>query len=298
MTKPKLLIIVGPTSSGKTSLSIKLAQDFSGEVISADSRQVYRGLDLASGKVTTGEMSNVPHHILDIAEPSSVYTADDFKRDAQEAITKIIARQRLPIIAGGTFFYIDALLGKQSLPAVPPNSALRAELEQKNVTELFALLAAQDPMRAVSIDRHNPRRLIRALEIVAALGAVPPPTPTDSPYDTLILGIDITKDTLHQNIHQRLQERLQDGLVTEIKQLVANGITYDRLEDLGLECRYVSYYLQNKLDYETMVTELEIKIHQFAKRQLTWLKRDQSIIWVKTSEYAQIAAHVSRWLNS
>ncbi|MFN3692944.1 MAG: tRNA (adenosine(37)-N6)-dimethylallyltransferase MiaA [Candidatus Paceibacteria bacterium] len=280
MTKQPLIIIVGPTASGKTSLSIKLAEAFAGEVISADSRQVYRGLDLGSGKVTTDEMRGIPHHLLDIADPMTVYNASDFVRDAKSAIADIAARQHLPIIAGGTFFYIDSLLGRLSLPSVPPNDTLRTELEYLSVDELYARLTALDPVRSETVDKNNPRRLVRAIEIATALGHVPPTTISDSPYRPLTLGITIDKETLHHNIHVRLHERLDAGMIAEVEGLVATGISHERLESLGLEYRYVSRYLRGLIDYDTMVLELETKIRQFAKRQYTWLKRDTSIIWI------------------
>lgn len=278
MEKPKILVIVGPTASGKTSLSVKLAKHYNGEVISADSRQVYRGLDLGTGKVTHEEMQGVPHHLLDVADPHETYTVTDFVRDGRVAIDDILSRGKLPIIAGGTFFYVDALLGRVIAPAVPPNHLLRAELAQCSNEELFARLVAVDPARAVAIDRHNPRRLVRALEIIAARGTVPEPM-TDELYDARIIGIKIDKETLHKNIGMRLRARLDAGMVDEVKNLHQNGLSYERMEDLGLEYRYIARYLKGELSYEAMVHTLETKIRQFAKRQMTWLKRDTSIAW-------------------
>lgn len=298
MDKQPLIIIVGPTASGKTSLSIKLAKTFAGEVISADSRQVYRGLDIGSGKVTKDEMQGMPHHLLDIADPATVYNASDFVRDAKVAITDIAARHHLPIIAGGTFFYIDSLLGRLSLPAVPPNEILRTELESLPTDELYACLIAIDPARAATVDQANSRRLVRAIEIATSLGYVPPTTITDSPYRPLTLGITINKEALHHNIHVRLQERLEAGMVAEVEGLIATGVTHERLESLGLEYRYVSRYLRGLIDYETMVTELETKIRQFAKRQYTWLKRDTSIIWIDPKDTEGISKLVQDFLST
>ncbi len=297
MSKPKVLAVVGPTASGKTSLSIKLAQTFNGEVISVDSRQVYRGLDLGSGKVTAEEMQGVPHHLLDICDPMTVYTAADFKRDATNTISEIAARGHLPIIAGGTFFYVDALLNNQSLPAVPPNEGLRKELETKTTKELFDILKHLDSNRADSIDKDNPRRLIRAIEIATALGTVPAIS-TSSPYQTLKLGINISKEKLHSNIHIRLLERLEAGMKEEVETLLKNGVTHERLEALGLEYRYLSRYLRGEISYDAMVDELETKIRQFAKRQLTWLKRDTSIVWVDPQNFGDIQTIVRTFLDS
>lgn len=277
--KPKLISIVGPTSSGKTSLSIAIAKRFNGEVISADSRQVYRGLDLGTGKVTPEEMNGVPHHLLDIADPMDVYTAADFKRDAEVAIADIVGRGKLPIIAGGTFFYIDALLGKIQTPEVPPNPELRETLEQKSAEELFQMLEEKDPSRAETIDPQNPRRLVRALEIVETIGKVPPPSAAANPYETLTIGIDISKEQLHHSIHVRLLERIDQGMIEEVQKLHEAGMTHERMESLGLEYRYIARYLQGQITKEAMLEELETKIRQFAKRQMTWLKRDDSIQW-------------------
>lgn len=298
MDKQPLIIIVGPTASGKTSLSIKIAKEYQGEVISADSRQVYRDMNLGTGKVTEEEMQDIPHHLLDIADPESVYNASDFVRDAKTAITDITARQRRPIIAGGTFFYIDSLLGRISLPQVPPNEELREALLALDTPALFARLEALDPTRANTIDKDNPHRLIRAIEIATALGHVPPATATDSPYRPLTLGITIDKDTLHHNIHVRLLERLEAGMVAEVEALLAAGITHDRLESLGLEYRYISRFLRELMDYDTMVAELETKIRQFAKRQYTWLKRDTSIVWVDPRDFDSIQAKINSFLTN
>ncbi len=299
MDKTPLIIIVGPTASGKTSLSIALAKRFDGEVISADSRQVYHGLDLGSGKVTKEEMGGIPHHLLDIADPTDVYTAADFTRDAREAISTITANHHLPIIAGGTFFYIDSLLGRISLPEVLPNATLRAELELLDTETLFERLRQLDPRRADTVDTANPRRLIRAIEIATALGSVPEVTTAiDSPYRTLTLGITIDTETLHHNIHVRLIERLEAGMMREVETLLQNGVTCERLEALGLEYRYISRHLAGQLDCETMGRELETKIRQFAKRQYTWLKRDTSIIWIDKHDTTHIDQLVGHFLNN
>jgi tRNA dimethylallyltransferase len=291
-----IIVIVGPTASGKTSLSIKIATSFDGEVISADSRQVYRGLDIGSGKVTKAEMADIPHHLLDVADPQTVYSASDFKRDATRALADVMSRGRLPIIAGGTFFYVDTLLGDISFPQVPPNDELRSELETKSVEDLYITLSTLDPDRALTIDKDNPRRLIRAIEIATALGKVPTPVSMPSSYRSLKLGVDIDRDTLHANIHTRLITRLEDGMVAEVEGLIAAGVTHKRLESFGLEYRYISRYLQGQLPYDDMVTELETKIRQFAKRQYTWLKRDSDILWVNPHDEALIHAHITDFL--
>ena len=278
MTKPKLVSVVGPTASGKTSLSIEIALRFNGEVISADSRQVYTGLDIGSGKVTQEEMRGVPHHLLDVCDPQEIYTANDFKEDGTKVLTDILSRGKLPVIAGGTFFYTDMLLGRISSPLVPPNPALRETLEEKTEDELFTLLEEKDPRRAEEIDRHNKVRLVRALEIIKALGAVPEPHPEEL-YDVCTIGIDISREDLHRNIHVRLLERMDQGMVEEVASLHKEGVSWERLEALGLEYRYIAQYLQGTLTKEAMLETLESEIRKFAKRQMTWLKKDRSILW-------------------
>jgi tRNA dimethylallyltransferase len=279
--KPPAIAIVGPTASGKTALSIALAQTFSGEIISADSRQVYRGMDIGTAKVTPEEMAGIPHHLLDVAHPNDTYTAADFVRAASEALTAITARGKLPIIAGGTFFYLDFLRGNVSAPPVPPNPLLRSELETLTIEQLLDKIRVLDPNRANALDTHNPRRLVRAIEIATALGTVPPIKPKSSPYRWLTLGIDISLDVLEERIRQRVFSRIDNGMIEEVEQLHANGISYERLDTFGLEYRYIARYLQRLLDKDTMVQEIITKTRQFAKRQKTWLKRDQSIQWIQ-----------------
>jgi tRNA dimethylallyltransferase len=280
-TKPKVIAIVGPTASGKTALSITLAQKFNGEVISADSRQVYRGMDLGTGKVTTKEMAGIPHHLLDIADPKTdTYTGADFVQDANTAITDIANRGHLPIIAGGTFFYFDLLRGLRTSAPVPPNDILRAALEQKTTEELSAELTTRDPRRAATIDHANRRRLIRALEVVDALGHVPETPTTDSPYNMLVLGIDVPTEILSERIHKRITDRIEQGMIEEINTLHESGVSWARMASFGLEYRSIASYLQGHLTKDAMIEELAAKIRQFAKRQRLWLKHDQSIIWL------------------
>lgn len=284
MSKPKILVIVGPTASGKTGLAIELAKRFNGEVVSADSRQVYRGLDIGSAKVTKEEMDGVPHHLLDIADPKEAYTAADFKRDAKIAVDDILARGKLPIICGGTFFYIDALLEKVSLPEVEPDAELRAELQEKSAAELLDILEKLDPERAKSVEKENSRRLIRAIEIARSLGHVPEPEIRECPYDVLAIGLIVDIETHGEVLKARILERLNAGMKEEVEQLLNEGVTHERLEKFGLEYRYLSRYLRGLLPFDAMVEELTVKSRQFAKRQMTWLKRDPEIRWFKRQD--------------
>jgi tRNA dimethylallyltransferase len=296
MHTPKVLIIVGPTASGKTSLSIQLAKKFNGEIISADSRQVYQGLDLGTGKVTEVEKQGIPHYLLDVANPHDTYTVADYVRDGQNAISAITVHNKLPIVVGGTFFYIDALLGKVSTPYVQPNPTLRTKLEALSTEELYTRLEKKDPNRAHTIDKDNRRRLVRALEIIKAIGVVPE-TETDEPYDTCTIGLTIEKDALHKNIHKRLISRIDAGMIDEVRNLHTEGLSYERMEDLGLEYRFIARYLQEKITYETMLSEIETKTRQYAKRQMTWLKRDETIQWFTTDNTKEIEGVVEKFLG-
>lgn len=278
--KPTVIAVVGPTASGKSTLAIELALALSGEVISADSRQVYRGMDIGTGKVTQEEMRGVPHHLLDIVDPTTTYTASDFSCDAHAAIATINKNHHTPIIAGGTFFYLDILRGKMGTAPVPPNESLRTELEKLTTIELLARLTTLDPRRAATIDTQNSRRLIRAIEIATALGAVPEITPADSPYDWIVFGIDIDPDTLRTRIATRLDERLKTGMIDEVAALHQDGVTWERLEGFGLEYRFIAKHLQGELDREELRTQLFFAICQYAKRQRTWLRRDPDIVWL------------------
>lgn len=300
MSKPKIITIVGPTSSGKTNLAIEIAKRFNGEIISADSRQVYVGMNIGTGKVTTSEMDNIPHCLLDICEPTKTYSAENFKTDATLAITNILSRKHLPIIAGGSFFYIELLRHKMQIPAVPPNHELRAKLEKLSTATLFKNLQTRDPERAKNIDKHNRRRLIRAIEIIEAIGTIPAFEQTQdntSPYDWLVIGINIDKEQLHQNIHTRLHERLNMGMIDEVIKLHQTGVSYQRMEELGLEYRYTARYLQNFISYDEMVNLLETKIKQYAKRQMTWLKRDQEIEWHSLENREAIFQRIHKFLT-
>lgn len=293
--KPKIVVVVGPTGSGKTTLSIELAKRFDGEVISADSRQVYRGLDIGTEKVTTEEMQGVAHHLIDVCDVDRVYTAEDFRREAAAAIADIAARAKLPIIAGGTFFYIDALLGRFTAPAVPPDPDLRAHLEDLSVETLFLRLEELDPERAFTIDRQNKRRLIRALEVIDALGQVPKLIEQESPYDTLVLGIEVDKEELRSRLRTRAARALERGLIEETRNLLDSGVTRDRLNEIGLEYRLVLEHLDGKLTDAELLQKLEEKNWQYAKRQLTWLQRDTSIQWIQPAELDRVTEMVAEF---
>lgn len=297
VSNPKILVIVGPTASGKTSLSIELARKFNGEIISADSRQVYKGLDLGTGKVTQEEMKGITHHLLDVANPDEIYTVANYVRDGRNAVDEIIAHGKLPIVVGGTFLYVDALLGKISTPEVAPNIALRNHLETLSNTELFALLKEKDTTRAETIDQDNTRRLVRALEIIDALGTVPPTSIVEI-YSPLTIGISISKESLIKNISKRLDDRIALGMIEEVQNLHQKGLSFERLGELGLEYKYIGEFLQNKISKEEMCAQIETKSMQYAKRQMTWLKRNTEIKWFTLSEVEKIEEEVKGFLSA
>jgi tRNA dimethylallyltransferase len=297
MSKPKVVALVGPTASGKTGLSIKIAQEHDGEVISADSRQVYIGMDIGTGKITHDEMQGIPHHLINVADPVSIYTGADFMRDATTAIETILERKHLPIVTGGTFFYIDLLRGKMKPAPVEPNEDFRNSLAHFKDDELFAQLQEKDPKRASTIDPFNRRRLVRALEVIEALGSTPENTPSESPYEWLIIGLEVQNDSLQDKIRERLLARLEAGMIEEVESLNTQGVSFERLDDLGLEYRYIGQYLQKNITYDEMVNQLETKIRQYAKRQMTWLKRDSEIEWFANTNSAGILKRVGEFLQ-
>ena len=286
--KPKIVVILGPTATGKSDLAVKLAKKlartiwggFNGEVISADSRQVYKGMDLGTGKITKKEMCGVPHHMLDIVSPKSTYNVSKYKIKAQKIIADILKRNKLPIICGGTGFYIDAVVNNIILPEVPPNLKLRKSLEKKSPAELFTMLKKLDPNRAQNIDNQNKVRLIRAIEIAMELGKVPP-CQKDQIYNPIFIGLDLPDLELKERIRTRLKRRLKAGLVAEVIYLYKQGISYRKLESFGLEYRNCALFLQNKITKKEMISKLEKEIWHYAKRQRTWFKRNKKIIWLK-----------------
>ena len=296
MSRPKVVAVVGPTASGKTSLAITLAQHCSGEVVSADSRQVYRGLDIGTGKVTAEEMQGIPHHLIDIADPHTIYTAADFERDAHAAITAILTRDRTPIVAGGSFFYLELLRGRMRPAPVPPNETLRAELANHSTEELFAQLQAADPQRAATIDPHNRRRLIRSLEIIAALGKVPPATPIASPYQWCLIGLHREPEELRARFRSRITDWLARGFAEEVRQLEAGGITPSRFEELGFEYSLMRQHLAGELSETALVDTFVAQNWQYAKRQYTWLKRDPAIQWFTPDQQSAIISTVEAFL--
>ena len=305
---PKIIVVMGPTASGKSGIAIKLAQKFNGEIISADSRQIYRGLDIGAGKVD-GAWSmehgifvsdNVLHHLIDVAEPMEDYNISHFKKDAEKIIREIIERGKIPIICGGTNFWIDSITKNTTIPEVAPDELLRSMLRSKTTEELFEELKKLDPERAKNIDAKNPVRLIRAIEICKELGAVPMLSVVSyessvKKYAFLQIGIKTEREELNAKIQKRLNERFDEGMIQEVEKLQKNGVSWQWMERIGLEYRWISRFLQNKVELDEMKKLLYFDIIHFAKRQMTWLIRNKDIVWL--DKYEDIEKEVKNFLE-
>ena len=287
LVKP-ILVILGPTASGKSDLAVALAKKYNGEVISADSRQVYKGLDIGSGKITKTEMKGVPHHLLDVARLSTTFSVSNFQKKAKKAIAEIKSRGKLPIICGGTGFYIQSIVDNTIFPEVKPNKKLRAELATYSTDKLFKTLQKLDPDRAKTIEKQNPVRLIRAIEIAKALGKVPPPQINTDTENFIQIGLKISPEKLQENIVKRLDKRLKKGMLKEAEKLHKDGLSWKRMEALGLEYRNMALFLQNKISKEEMTEKIKNESWQYAKRQMTWFKRDPRIKWATPEKALKI----------
>ena len=296
-----ILVILGPTATGKSKLAVRIANKYEGEVISADSRQVYTGLDIGTGKITKSEMRGIPHHMLDVVSPKKVFSVADWKKQAEKIIAQIISRGKLPIICGGTGFYIQSIVDNIVLPEVPPNFKLRKKLQNKTATELFKILQKLDPERAKTIEPKNPVRLIRAIEIAKTLGKVPPMSRTvldiKNDFEFLQIGLKLPDHELKRKIRIRLFARIREGMVEEAKKLHRHGLSWKRMRELGLEYRYLSYLIQKKITKEEFVQKLQTEIWRYAKRQMTWFKRDKRIKWFSPKETAKIDKEVAKFLK-
>lgn len=269
--KPHIFCVVGPTASGKSSRAVALAKEHSGEVISVDSRQIYRTLDIGTEKITSTEMDGVPHHLIDIREPEETYSAGDFVTDADALIRDITSRGKVPILAGGTHFYIDALLYGLP-PDTPINPALRASFEELPEEELYAKILEKDERRAKEIDPKNRHRLVRALEIIFSHGKVPERARTNMRYDVTWEVINPPMEELKERITTRLSDALSRGLIEEVRQVRAR-VGDTRLNEFGLEYRIVGEYLRGEREEASLLPALSSKLFQYARRQKAWLRK-------------------------
>lgn len=297
---PKLVVLLGPTASGKSGLGIRLALHFKGEIVSADSRQVYRDLDTGTAKVTPTEQALVPHHILDVADPREIYTVAQFQGDAITAINDILKRNYQPFLVGGSPHYIQAIVDNLDIPRIEPQPELRAHLEKRPLSELLEQLEELDPYTAVTIDRNNPRRIIRALEVCLVSGKPfsQQRKMSEPLYKSLLLGIEWPREELYCRIDKRVDERMQQGMVQEVQRLLDKGISHERLEALGLEYRYISRWLSGAFENEAdMVQKLKYAIHDFTRRQLTWFRKEKRIIWIDGGDWEQAEDVVRKFLT-
>jgi tRNA dimethylallyltransferase len=281
--KPKAVAIVGTNASGKSAAAVRLARVFGGEIISADSRQVYRGLDLGTGKLTAAEMGGIEHHLLDVVDPGGRFSVADFQRAAYALIDQLTQRGTLPVVAGGTGLYVRAVVEGYELADAPPDFARRDELEKLSGPELYALLRQRDAAAAALIDSRNRRRIIRAIELQERGSEYRTQHVNRPRYDFLQLGLTWPREVLRQRIEQRLRTRIADGMIDEVGALLAGGVAPEWLDGIGLEYRYVGRFLQGGYaSQDELFTELSTAIYRFAMRQLAWFRRDASIIWLDT----------------
>ncbi|MDP3724769.1 MAG: tRNA (adenosine(37)-N6)-dimethylallyltransferase MiaA [bacterium] len=285
----KLIVLTGPTSTGKTDLAIQFCKEFNGEIISADSRQIYKGMDIGTGKAGLDDIvekhdnwwkiNDVIIHGYDLVVPMTWFSADHFRNFAMPVMQAIWKKGKLPFLVGGTWFYIKAVIDPFETIGIPPNTELRARLERLSVDALQNELRMMNATRLTQMnhsDRHNPRRLIRAIEVASAKT---PKKRLALDCRVVFFGLTAPQEELYRRINERLDHRLRAGLVDEVNRLIEDGVTHERMEELGLEYRYVSRFLRGVISKEHMIGQLQYAIHHYAKRQLTFMKKDGRIQW-------------------
>ena len=280
-----LIVILGPTASGKTHKAVALAERLNTEIISADSRQIYRGMDIGTGK-DLEEYKNVPYHLIDICPAGYKYNLFEYLRDYQAARDSILAKGKTPILCGGTGLYVEAVLNGLKLPEVPENKALRTELAGKSLEELTAILERMKKLHNTT-DIDTAKRAIRAIEIQQYYHEHPDLKVDTTPHpveNALIIGVEIGREERRERISSRLKSRLDSGMVEEVRNILDSGVSPEDLIYYGLEYKYLTLYLTGQLGYEEMVQQLNVAIHQFAKRQMTWFRgmerRGSTIHWI------------------
>ena len=277
---PKVVAVVGTNASGKSALGIALAKKYDAEIISADSRQVFRGLDLGSGKVTPEETQGVPHHLIDVREPNEFFSMADFQRMAYQAIDDIRGRGRLPMIVGGTGLYVDSVLDGYLLSDKEPDLAYRAELEKLTTPQLYDMLLELKP--DVQVEKNTRNRVMRIIERIHDGDDATPGK--QARFESLRLGVSWPREVLGRRIDERLERRVEQGMIEEVQRLMDEGATTEFLLGLGLEYRFITQYLIGEIpDRQVMLDKLAIAIKQFAKRQMTWFRRNPEIVWLDMS---------------
>ena len=302
--KMNLLVILGPTASGKTALAVRLASDLCGDIISADSRQVYRGMDIGTGKDLSEyqtEKGKIPVHLIDIIEPKQEFNVFEFQKRFYEIFTALHNKKVLPVLVGGTGLYLESVLTDYDLPAALPDERLRDEMAGKTQAQLQEILLALKPALHNRTDLDDRDRLIRKIEIERARQSPSGSIPEKPFVNAGIFGIHWERDVLRQRIARRLAKRIDEGMIEEVSRLHLQGLPWERLDSFGLEYRYVAMYLQNKLTLTEMSAKLQIAIGQFAKRQMTWFRRMEKkgvkIEWVSGDNYADLHRRVLKVLS-
>jgi len=269
-----LITILGPTASGKTKIAASLAARIDGEVISADSRQVYRGMNLGTGKDLedyTVDGRQVPYHLIDIVDPGYEYNVYEYQRDFIRVFNEINERNKLPVLCGGSGLYLEAVLKGYKLIRVPVNQELRKKLEDKSMKEMQKILSSYKELHNIT-DTENRKRLVRAIEIEEYYATNPGVDSSFPDINTLVIGIRYDRESTRRRITERLRQRLDEGMLEEAESLMRHGLTYDQLMYYGLEYKYLVLHLRGDLDYDTMFTKLNTAIHRFSKRQMTWFR--------------------------
>ncbi len=281
-----LVMVTGPTASGKTSLAVSIAHRLNGEIISADSRQVYRGMDIGTGKDYDDYIIDgfsIPFHLIDIAEPGYKYNVFEYQRDFFRVYKSLKERNIFPVVCGGSGMYVDSIIKGYKMVEVPPDTGLRSRLEKKTMEELTGILAALKSMHNTT-DLDSKKRLIRAIEIEHFSKNRKAHKSNMPRINSLVIGIMIERDKRRQMISQRLRQRLESGMVEEVKRIIDSGVDPEIMIYYGLEYKYITLYLTRRLTYDKMISDLEIAIHQFAKRQMTWFrgmeKKGTKIHWI------------------
>ena len=296
MNKPKLIVVAGTNASGKSALGVALAEKYNAEIISADSRQVFRGFDLGSGKITPEEMRGVRHHLIDVCGAGDFFSMHDFQKLAYRAIEDILSRGKLPMIVGGTGLYIASVTDGYVMSDREPDLAYRDELEKLETPELYRMLMEKVP--DVQVDAKNRNRVMRILE---KLHDGDDHLPHKDPrYDCLKLGVTWDRETLKARIDERLEKRMQQGMVDEVKSLLNQGASVEFMNKLGLEYRYITQYLTGEIASEAeMCTQLSLAIKRFAKRQMTWFRREKDMHWLNMTAdpFAQACALIDDFLR-
>lgn len=303
MKEHPLFVLLGPTAVGKTDTALQLAREFNGEIVSADSRTIYRGMDIATAKPTRAEQDLVPHHLIDVVEPDGELTLAEYQNLSYRAIDDIFARNKIPFLVGGTGLYVRAVVEGYNIPRVPPNMARRMELEQSGAPELYARLQALDPEIAQTILPNNTRRMIRALEVIEATGAKMSDQQTrrPPPYQVVQIGLSLPRPLLYARVDTRIDAMIANGLVDEVRRLVERGYSFDLPSMTSLGYREIGAYVRGEITLDEAVTLLKSNTRKFIRHQSNWFRpTDTRIHWfdLSVSSYDEIRQFVGRELHT